>query len=307
MTVKPVQFGIGTHLYRDNLSGILSYAVERGLRIIDTAPNYGGGNSHRVIGSLRGSKLLPEAVTVNTKVGFLPSPRFHDLIVERDFAKHAEFVDNHLLTPEYVRFQTSRNAEELSGPIDCLFLHNPERQLERLDLSQLLDLIRSCFEVCEEMCSSGLISSYGISSWRGFFAEKVLDQLWSIAYDLNGNDHHFKSIQAPLSLIRSEELIRLSNGNSVFNYARALGLLVYASSPLQGGELPKMLEAGFVRLLGDGLSPAQASLQFVRSSGLVDVVLVGCSTRAHVDELISLAAIEPLDKDTMGSVTRLLS
>lgn len=299
-------FGLGTHIVRPELEKILLYGLQRGMRFIDTAPNYGNGKAHEAIGRLRSLSKISSDAKIITKAGFLS----HGLLM--DIQKGLVSLDttllkrNHLLTPELIHHQISQSAESI-GRFDILLLHNPEILVNALNEADASDALRACFEVCEAYASDGVIEAYGIATWGTLFNRMPVCSLTRIAEQVAGAQHRFRYLELPINLVKfTEARDAILFGKGPLSDARQAGMIVLASSPLHGGELPKMLTEDFIDLFGRELSAAQACLQFTRSLGLVDTILVGCSSVTHVDEILNLEGHPCIEQSDLEGILRML-
>ncbi len=299
------ELGFGTYHPSSNLRPLLQYAVERDWSWIDTAPNYGA--AQHTIGSLvNEGKIDWTSCSVSSKVGFLADDRERAYLLRSGLITPNCIIHNNVLSPEYVRYRAVLNCSELvCRPLRLLFLHNPEIHSRVIGRESFVDRLRACFAECESLRAENYIEAYGIATWHGLFSTLSLSEIYNLARDGAGANNGFKAIQLPLSLVRSEELKEaVLSGAGPLIEAKELGLQVFGSSPLHGGELPRLLLPGFREPFGADLSSAQVCLQVLRSVGCIDRVLIGCRREVHVDEA---TALETMDTAPMNMVAELLS
>lgn len=133
----------------DEAVQLVKQAYDLGVNFFDTAPNYGQGNSERILGEAL--KDVREHVFFNTKVGHGPDGAY-------------EF------TPEGIRRSVRRSLEKLQTTyLDSVILHNPERYILE-GKSDLIDTLKA-------LKSEGLIRKYGVSIDTLEELETVLDNL----------------------------------------------------------------------------------------------------------------------------------
>lgn len=321
--------GIGTYLGNwdsetdDKYENSVIKYVESGGNVIDTASNYRFQRSERNIGkALRkmSGKFDRSELFIATKGGFLPFDNepasnvekyFEETFVKTGVAKMEDLVaGSHCMTPEYLQVQIDQSLENMDiEGLDLFYIHNPETQLrggiERLVFEAM---IASAFERLEENRKEGKIKFYGIASWRGFRARPdeqdyhSLERFVQIAGQVGGSDHGFKFIQLPYNLGMLEAHIlpnQSAKGNAVpaIRAATDLGLSVMISQSILQGKLSAGIPIHIRETLDSLTTDAQTSIQFVRSTPGVTTSLVGMSSVGHVEENMSLAKIEPTDKE----------
>jgi aryl-alcohol dehydrogenase-like predicted oxidoreductase len=80
---------------------------------------------------------------------------------------------------------------------------------------------------------------------------------------------------------------------SLLEAARALGVTVVASASILQGRVAHDLPEAIREPLGSLATDAQTALQFTRSTPGITTALIGMSQRAHVEENLRLARVEP--------------
>ena len=185
--------GLGTYLGECDESEDARYtatagaALEKGVNLVDTAINYRCQRSERAIGEALRSAITSrtikrEEVVVCTKGGYIPldgmppstKEEYRGFLdteyFERGVMQPADVVGGgHCLTPRYIEDQIERSRNNLGlEVIDVYYLHNPEQQLEVLDRSAFLDVVRAAFAELERQVKRGVIGIYGCATWNGF-------------------------------------------------------------------------------------------------------------------------------------------
>ena len=308
--------GIGTSLGAANSAtdaryiSALTYALERGIRIIDTAPNYRAGRSERVTGRVLrnlSSNLKRDNLAIFSKVGFIAdNNREHavdtaESIIALGLAREDEIVKReHCLSAGYVRWRIQSSIEALQTPyLDILWIHNPETQLQQIAPQQLDERLREVMKVLEEFVSEGKIRAYGISAWSAFSCPPSspyylsLGRLIDMAESTIGLRHHFRAVMAPWNLWNTgfSEMNTQHDGRSWVSgiqRARQLGLDVYLYAPFaQGGHL--ISENG----KPDGAKPSAYDFDQSLSRALtlpgVSGVIAGMLEPSHIDNNISIS------------------
>ncbi len=283
----------GTHL---DAAATLRAGIEAGIRVIDTASNYGDGFAEVAVGvavrAMVASGVLDRHdVMIVSKAGYLPISDGHH---------HA-----HSLDPAFLAEAIEASRRRLGlATIDAYLVHNPE---EQWDVGQPgWDALPGAFQVMERAACEGRIGCYGVSAAEGFDPDAAcfhaLPRLLEIARSVGGPDHHFRMIELPVSLWRREAFAATpyQRGRGVVNtltLAAAEGLRVLASTPM-GGRRDRSEAVGVLRRMFPHClieSPAMLALQFARSVPGVHAALAGVSTQAHIDELRALMELPRWD------------
>lgn len=301
------ELGLGTYGRNGNLCEIIKAAIVAGVRVCDSAPNYRDGSSLADIGRILRCSRCP-TVQVTTKVGFFVDPL---RAVAQGLATATDFVGNHALTADSIRCQLAHSTQMLGRPPDLVFIHNPERQRAARSEYEFRDLISRALATLEEARDDGLVDSYGVATWadltdsaaRPFSVPWFLDLAESVA----GTSHGFEALQIPISLVRIEAVRRAGDSDPI-EEAREAGLQVFASSPLHGGELPRMMTPAFTRLFGSDLSAEHACLRFVRSVPGVSTVLFGASSPDQAMANVGFwEKSSPLEEESMQRILNLIA
>jgi len=306
-------------------------AVELGANVIDTAANYRFQRSERSIGAalqaLTGnnggaatadSTIARDEIVVCTKGGYIPfdtdAPGGQEGVrryIEETFVKTgvADFSDiaggSHCMTPKYLAHQIDQSLRNMNlTAIDVYYIHNPESQLGAVSPAEFETRLRAAFEALERSVTDGKIKNYGVATWNGFRVAAnargfhSLERMVELAREVGGAHHHFRFIQLPVNLAMPEALT-LSNQTfqgapvSVLEAARALEVTVVASASILQGKVARDLSGEIREPLGSLASDALTAIQFTRSTPGITTALVGMSRRAHVEENLQLARLEP--------------
>ena len=132
------RLGFGAHrLSNEQHVLALRHALESGCRVIDTSPNYCGGESETMVGgavrafldSAKGCSR--DELTVITKVGVLQGADLHDAKLREASGRPWPGVVKlspvwFCISPEYVAHSVSASTERLGMAPDVVLLHNPE-------------------------------------------------------------------------------------------------------------------------------------------------------------------------------------
>ena len=323
--VRVSTIGLGTYLGREDDATDALYqkaigrVLERGVNLLDTAVNYRHQRSERIIGAAlaaavgRGA-LSREEVVIATKGGFIPfdaempadpGAYFQATYVRPGIIQPGDAVGSHCITPRYLRDQLDRSRANLGlETVDVYYVHNPETQLDELSRPEFLKRIREAFAALEAAIGEGKLRLYGAATWNGFRADPgepgylSLPELFEVAREVGGPDHHFRVVQLPYNLAMPEAFTRANqqvDGSFVplLEAARRLGVYVVASASVYQGHLTRNLPPVVAELLPGLTSDAQRALQFVRSTPGIGTALVGMKSTAHVEENAAVARRPP--------------
>ncbi|MBI1871168.1 MAG: aldo/keto reductase [Chlamydiae bacterium] len=309
--------GLGTYLgdpddETDNqVEKMARLAVQSGVNVIDTAINYRYQRAERSIGRslhqmFTQDKINRNEIVISTKGGFIPfngkEPETPDLYIQKnlidtELAFEEEIVAGcHCISPSYLQSQINQSLVNLHlSTIDIYYVHNPETQLREVSRNQFYKRIQAAFKLLEENVAQGKIRCYGTATWTGFLANPKtkdylsLKDLIQIAHDVGGTQHHFKAIQLPYNLAMPEALLHRNqelNGQwvSLLTAAQNQGFIVMSSASLLQGRLAETLPEAVHHLFKGLKTPAQKSIQFVRSTPGITTALVGMKSQAHLKE-----------------------
>jgi aryl-alcohol dehydrogenase-like predicted oxidoreductase len=325
--------GIGTYLGKPDADTDARYtetvarAVELGANVIDTAANYRFQRSERAIGAalqalIESGRAARDEVVVCTKGGYIPfdtdPPAGQEGVrryIEETFIRTgvAEPSDiaagSHCMTPKYLAHQIEQSLRNLRlAAIDVYYIHNPETQLGVVSRAEFETRLGAAFAELERSVAQGKIKNYGVATWNGFRVAPAerghhsLERMLELAREAGGDGHHFRFIQLPFNLGMPEALTQ-SNQTfqgaqvSLLEAARALGVTVVASASILQGKVARGLSEEIREPLGSLASDALTAIQFTRSTPGITTALVGMSRRAHVEENLQLARLDPARPD----------
>lgn len=295
--------GLGTYRCRD-VSAAAQAAIAAGLPLIDTAPVYAHGTAQPQLG---GHLTDHPKVRVSSKVGHMTRPQAATARAAGVLtAEQAE--RGHCIAPAYIDHQLAGNLAELRRDrLDVLYLHNPEHG-SHADRRHLLNQIRDAFEACERAAHHGRIGGYGIATWSGFSnnAFTVPELLATARQAAGGPDHHFTAIQLPLNLVHLTPLTQSLADDGPVAQASDADLEVWASAPLNGGELTRLVSRELAELIQPGLSPSAAALSVVASTPGITGALLSVSTAAHLQDALAAFQREPLPHEHLREICRVL-
>jgi len=328
--------GFGTYLgdptdaYDRRYRESIVEAIESGVNLVDTAINYRGQRSERVVGeALESAAVDREAVVVATKGGFLPfdgsPPDDPGAYVRSEFVETG-LIDtddlaagSHAMTPAFLDEMLDRSLSNLGlGAVDCYYVHNPETQLRVRDRNAVYDGLQAAFEGLERRRAAGDIGGYGVATWEAFRVPRdhdaylslpeVVDRAAAAAESVGADDHGLIAVQLPFNVTMADAVTveahrhpEESRDVSALEYAQAVDLDVVASATLAQGSLASSLPAEVDAEL-NGETPAQRAINFARSAPGVTVALVGTSSPAHVPENVASGTFEPLGARAFDAV-----
>ena len=284
-------FWSGSHGNRQAQEIVLG-AIRLGIRVIDTATNYGNGFAEAATGAAIRAAVLEgflnrEEVAVISKAGYLP--------------QNGKGTPLHSIEPLFLRGEIDASRRRMGlCTIDAYLLHNLEEQM--MPGAPGWGAVRDAFSVMEAGVAAGDIGCYGVAAAEGFLEEYAgfhsLERLLEYARQAGGVGHHFRVIELPVSLWRREAFSTTSykvrgSPATLLELARDAGLVVLGSIPMGHGRDGRQAVEFVRRLFPDTQieSPAMMALQFARSVPGVSLALPGISTLAHLKEAIELARI----------------
>jgi len=222
----------------------INYALDNGIKDIDTSSNYMYGEAEILIGQAMDNRNREE-FTIVSKGGYIQGSnmvRVKDGWLVEDLV---EYDPNcfHSISPMFLEDQINNSLQRLNTSyIDTYLLHNPEYYLmtnlkndatdEAIDKHHVImqDRIKKAFAFLETQVKKGRIKSYGISS--NSFAKQENDyhfleyrNLIEYAKEVGGDNHHFKVIQLPFNMYEKD-------GVPCAKWAYENGLEVHANRPL---------------------------------------------------------------------------
>lgn len=332
MTLKASTIGIGTYLGRedDETDGLyfdsIIEAVGQGCNVIDTALNYRGMKSERVVGRavqglMKKAPDIREKLIIASKGGFIPvdvelgqSPAefFRNRFVKTGILNETDVVMGcHSLKPEYIRESVLMSLQNLGlDYIDIYYVHNPELQLSEVSPDEFYHRLSQAFEVLEGFVREGRIRMYGTATWDGYRADTDDPCRLSLGRVLQaakatsaGRRHHFKVIQLPVNIYMPEAATRQNqelDGKWVtaLDAAEKMGLYVMTSATLlQRQALKESKLFSFEALDNLGNSAARRAIQVVRSLRGVTTSLAGMKTVKHVQENLQLLNVPRLNPE----------
>ncbi len=265
------------------------------------------------------NRAARDEIVVCTKGGYIPfdtdAPGGREGVrryIEETFIKTgvADFADiaggSHCMTPKYLAHQIEQSLGNLNlATLDVYYIHNPESQLGAVAREEFETRLRAAFEQLERSVGEGKIKHYGVATWNGFRVAQnargyhSLTRMVELAGEVGGGDgHHFRFVQLPFNLGMPEALLQSNHTFqgaqvSLLEAARALGVTVMASASILQGKAARDLTPAIREPLGSLASDALTAIQFTRSTPGITTALVGMSRRAHVEENLQLARLEP--------------
>ena len=236
-------FGFGTYRFENTSEhkNLLKQAINKGITLIDTAPNYQDGKAETAIGNvleelLYENKLSRETLTIISKAGFLEGNTYEKYAKKYHSITHLPKNAGYCIEPEFLETQLSESLKRLNLDfIDGYLLQNPETFFnEEKKSDTYYQNLKLAFEYLETEVANGRIKYYGISS-NTFEKNQRNHNSISLAklieiLDLIPN-HHFKYIQCPFNLIENDHA-KNDGGASFFETAQAHGFEIITNRPL---------------------------------------------------------------------------
>jgi len=306
------EIGIGTYLGNPDIQTDKNYeeaiktAIELGVNVIDTAINYRNMKSERVIGKVI-KNYDRKNLVISTKGGYFPIDA--DLNIT-DITKYLKenFIDTgiiskeditpygNIISPKYIDWSFEKSLENLNTDyIDIYFLHNPEDQLQIIDKEKFYRKLWATFRLLEGKIKENKLRYYGIATWNGLRAKQTdkqylnLKEIYDIAVEVGGENHHFRFIQLPYNVAMTEAYsLKNQEGNlSVLELSKKLNIYVYTSATLFQGRVIRQLP-DITKQIFKVEKDIHVSIQFVRSTPNIGTALIGMSKKEHVIENLEI-------------------
>ncbi len=312
------------------IAAIVARGVRNGINVVDTATHYRYGRSPRAVGAGLDAAfragVARDALFLVSKGGFLVFPEgppadpagwFEREIAGRGLGTRAELAAGvHLLSPAYIKYQLDLSREWLGvRTLDAFLVDQPEVHIRQVGKPELLRRLEAVFAALEEAVREGKIRHYGISTYHAFRAhtdEPVFLSLVSLlglaqkaasrTYADERAPHHFALIQLPFNQVMLEGFARFNqvtgqgNEASILQAAMQLKVYVMGSHTLFKGHLGTQ-SVDVVQQAMPGVRGAAArAIQFNRSTPGLGTTLVGLSTPAHLEDLLAVSRIPPMDR-----------
>ncbi|MEZ0323847.1 MAG: aldo/keto reductase [Hydrogenothermaceae bacterium] len=326
------EIGIGTYLRdpdketSERYKQVIKTAVTLGINVVDTAINYRAMESERAIGEVL-QEIDRTKLIISTKGGYFPQDARLSIDNIAKYIKE-NFIDKNLLftkeditpygnilTPSYIDWSFEKSLENLNTDyIDIYFLHNPEDQLTISDKERFYRKIWTVFRLLEGKVNEGKLRYYGIATWNGLRVEYSnrqhinLEDIYNIAVEVGGENHHFRFVQFPYN-IAMMEAYKLKNQKidgqfyTLFEACEKLGLYNYISAPLFQGRVLRSFPQEAKRLFKVE-KDSHLPIQFVRSTPGVGTVLIGTS---HVEHLFENIEVENIPKLTHQDFEKIIN
>ncbi|WP_291960116.1 aldo/keto reductase [Maribacter sp.] len=165
------KIGIGTYrmtIQNDKHKETLEYAVDKGINLIDTASNYIGGDSERLVGDFV-KKNGRDKIFIITKAGYIHG---NDILKFSSHLKHKGCIKvdegfYHSFHKSFLKKQINASLERLNVKyIDGFLIHNPEYYLKSqvVDIDLFYEALKDSLLYLETLVDKGIIRYYGISS-----------------------------------------------------------------------------------------------------------------------------------------------
>ncbi|WP_041441668.1 aldo/keto reductase [Thioalkalivibrio sulfidiphilus] len=311
------------------ISAIVTKALTRGINVIDTGAHYRYGRSLAAVGAGVRAAIeagVPrEAMFLMSKGGFLTlrggppadmNAWFESEIVAQGLGTKDDLAKGaHLLTPEYINYQIEL-SRSLMGveTLDAFLVDQPEVHIPVIGKEATNRKLARVFQVLERAANEKRIRAYGITTFEGFRVETDARMFQSItsmiglaegaAREVTGDDHarhHFKIVMMPFNQVMLEGFTRFNtatgqgNVGSPIQAAHQLEVYMMASHTMFKGHLGSQSVDVVAERFAD-LKPAQRAMQFNRSTPGLGTSLVGMSTPEHLDDMLAVAKLPPLER-----------
>ena len=309
------RLGIGLYLGDEcdsvdkQMLNVINAAVSEGINTFDCAPCYRNSKSEKLIGAFMRNNPN-ENLFVSTKGGFIPFDFSKGREQEEKYLQkliHEQYIKEELLDRElFQTFDTAYLDYSLSESLkiifprtyyDVYYIHNPEYVLEKKGRDKYIEIMKEVLLWLKVKIDEGVIKSFGVSSWEGFFNKNEthrlqLDELVQLSFNI-GIGHHFKYVQVPYNILETRALFSKSQNHkgiekSLIRLAKELGISMVTSAPLAQGKINKIKFPNKLFSIFGPLTPAQMSMAFVLSTPGIECSLLGTSSVNHLNEIVEI-------------------
>jgi len=321
--------GAATDEVDANYAEIIGKGLQNGINVVDTGAHYRYGRSLHAVG-MGLAKAFEAGVSRDqfflvSKGGFLTfkdgppqdtAAWFDAEIVKKNLGTREDLTQAHLISPRYIAFQLELSRQAMGvETLDAFLIDQPEVHIPSIGKENLNKKLEKVFVVLEQAVKDGRLRCYGISTFNGFRVEtddKLFQSLTSLqglaeraAKIVQGTEmakHHFKLVQMPFNQVMLEGFTRFNQatgqGNiaSTFQAAHQLKIYLMASHTLFKGHLANQCIDTVLQTLPQLKNHAQRALQFNRSTPGLGTTLVGVSDTSHLDDILEVARMTPLEK-----------
>ncbi len=295
-----IGFGLGQITHTDNATEIAAHqravetALENGIVVYDTAPNYADGVAETIFGqALKNSAadVNRKDLTIIVKAGY-PAKQSAIIPFNLKLAKDGEKqVAHHVhcLNPEFLvaEFQQSIDRMGLQYA-DIFLLHNPEEQLEAFGPDIFCTRLVTAFGAAEELKRSGQIKGIGIACSQDIFDIDASVFLHTVLHAANAAGITLDVMQVPFSLSCPYALWPEGNTKSLLMEAEKLDVAIMTSASLGKMFLPLRTIEKLGKIYGLERT-AQVALEFARSAPAVQCAVFGSNSESHIRELAEIA------------------
>lgn len=262
--LEKISFGTYRTTFQNPIhTNAINYALDKGVKYIDTSSNYMYGEAEVLIAQALKTRNRKD-FTIVSKGGYIQGPNMQRVKEGWKVDDLVEYDPNcfHSISAMFLTDQIENSLKRMEcGYIDVYLLHNPEYYLmanlkanasdEDIDKHQeiMQNRIKKAFECLEDQVKKGNIKAYGISS--NSFAKKQNDyhfleykNLIDYAKQIAGEKHHFKVIQLPFNMFEKD-------GVPCAKWAFENDLEVHANRPLNAFYMGGMLRLASYKLCED--------------------------------------------------------
>jgi aryl-alcohol dehydrogenase-like predicted oxidoreductase len=240
MEIETKYYKIGIGTYRMNTESIqhieaLTYAIEKGCKLIDTASNYGKGKAEELIG-----KVMTEKTLINSKIKIISKAGYVDEEELNNFLECSYKINNSFhynISPSFIEYKIKLSLKRLNTKkVYGYLLHNPEYLLSCMNEKEFYTLIKKSFIFLKGMVEKGYIEYYGISSNTITSKKEInIEKLVDISNEIS-KYNHFKILQFPFNLYEKDaEKKKYENDElNLFEYAKKNKLITFINRPFTG-------------------------------------------------------------------------
>lgn len=179
-----------------------------------------------------------------------------------------------------------RAAHDLGQVPAVVLLHNPERTLATLSSAEATERLWAAGAVLQQAVDSGLVGSWGISTWHAAHLTRVLVEMPAS-----------ECLRPHILMVRAGLLVGAGELDAGEQLARQLDVNeTWGMSPFGGDVDTAIWDKVDARMFMESsvaCSPRQAAFRVAAELPRVDQVVVGTNRADHLAELITASTLRP--------------
>lgn len=321
-------FGEATDAVDTGYREAVAHGLKNGLNVVEAGISYRFGRSAQAAGAAIRDAVADgvarEGLFVVAKGGFMAFPGgppedlgtwFKDNIVKKGLGTPDELAEGpHLLSAAYIAWQLEQSRQALGvTTLDAFLIDQSEVHIPHMETKGDLNTrLQKVYAVLEMAVQAGKLRSYGLATWKSCRVPTNDPMFQSLTSQVataekaagDPQSHHMRLVTMPYNVNMLEGFTRFNQATGQGNVASTvqaayqLGLYFIGTHTLMGGQLLEEQPPILRQTMGDLRTNAQRAMQFSRSTPGVGTAMVAMADKAHVDEALELARIDPLPRKT---------